>query len=124
MTAVSNHDGNNPRSEGALRWIGDLDHPFYSDERNRYVWYEASAIGFQMALLGAYMSAGLVLWFGGEWAVLYGLAVLVPILTATVVFQMFLKKHHAQHSPQLSDFRRVRGPVSYTHLTLPTTPYV
>ena len=29
-----------------------------------------------------------------------------------------------RHFPKLSDYKELKGAVSYTHLTLPTTPYV
>ena len=28
--------------DAALRWIGDLDHPFYQDERQRFIGLDAS----------------------------------------------------------------------------------
>ena len=92
-----------------LRWIGDLDHPFYSDERNRYVWYEASAIGFQLLFMGSYFMSGLVLWVGGADAMPYVLALFVPSMIAAGVFQTYLKRHSAEYWPTKNDLGRRRG---------------
>ncbi len=52
--------------DGALRWIGDLDHPFYQDERRRFIWYEASAIGFQLMLSSQFLIGGIASWSSDE----------------------------------------------------------
>ena len=98
-----------PLTERALRWVGDLDHPFYNDERQRYVWYEASAIGFQFMFLANYAAAGLMLWIGGADALPYGLAIL--IVTIVVVFTVlgYATRRQADYAPGLSDFLRTRG---------------
>ncbi len=41
----------------AARTIGDLDDEFYHDERQRDVWNEASAVGFQLAQWAALAGA-------------------------------------------------------------------
>lgn len=97
------------KSEGILRWIGDLDHPFYSDERNRFVWYEASAIAFQLILIGSYLAAGLMFWVGGSEALPYALTSLAPVLLGTLVFHSFTAKHRVLYAPGKSDFKRLRG---------------
>lgn len=91
------------------RWIGDLDHPFYSDERNRFVWYEASAIGFQLMFMGAYTVAGLMLWIGGASAVPYALAMLAPAVITAVVLKGYVTRAGADYWPSGADFRRSRG---------------
>jgi hypothetical protein len=57
----------------AARLVGDLDHPFYAEERQREVWNEASAIGLQTLLWGALGLACAMTWIGGgallPWAV-------------------------------------------------------
>lgn len=93
----------------ALRWIGDLDHPFYSDERNRYVWYEASAIGFQLLFLCNYFVAGIALWVAGADALPYAAAFMVPTLITAFVFQGYLKTRSAEYWPGKNDLVRRRG---------------
>lgn len=107
--ATSNSGQNHSGGERALRWIGDLDHPFYSDERNRYVWYEASAIAFQLLFIGSYFVTGLVLLIGGGSALPYALAMFVPTIAAAVVFQGYLKRHSAEYWPSRNDLVRRRG---------------
>lgn len=109
---ASNTSNNRSSGDRALRWIGDLDHPFYSDERNRYVWYEASAIAFQMLFLGSYFMAGLVLFVAGGSAIPYVLAMFVPAMAAVVVFQGYLKRHSAEYWPGKNDLVRRRGQVA------------
>ena len=53
--------------------VGDLGSPFYREERQRDVWNEASAIGFQTMLWLAYVAASASLWIGGGAALPYGL---------------------------------------------------
>lgn len=45
--------------------VGDLDSPFYVEERDRDVWNEASAVGFQVLLWGAPLVAAAALWISG-----------------------------------------------------------
>jgi hypothetical protein len=57
----------------AARVVGDLDHPFYAEERQREVWNEASAVGMQTMLSGSVVLACAMTWLGGgellPWAV-------------------------------------------------------
>jgi hypothetical protein len=57
----------------AARVVGDLDHPFYAEERQREVWNEASAVGMQAMLWGSLGLACAMTWIGGgellPWAV-------------------------------------------------------
>jgi len=46
--------------------IADLDNPFYAEERQREVWNEASAVGFQTMLWGGIALAGAMAWIGGR----------------------------------------------------------
>lgn len=95
--------------DGALRWIGDLDHPFYSDERQRFVWYEASAVGFQMLLMVQLIGAGLTLLILGVDALLYvALGVVPTVITAFVVLG-YAHRRGAVYEPSSSDLRRSRG---------------
>ena len=98
-----------PLIERTLRWVGDLDHPFYNDERQRYVWYEASAVGFQLMFLANYVVAGLMLWIGGADAVVYGLPLLIVTIVAALAVLSYASRRRAEYAPDLSDFFRTRG---------------
>ncbi len=98
-----------PLTERALRWVGDLDHPFYNDERQRYVWYEASAIGFQLMFLVNYVAAGLMLWIGGADALPYGLAILIVTIVVAGTVLGYASRRRADYAPDLSDLLRKRG---------------
>ena len=60
-------------TERVARRIGDLDHPFYAEERQREVWNEGSAVGFQAMLWGTLALSAAMAWAGGPgtgpWAV-------------------------------------------------------
>lgn len=45
--------------------IADLDSPFYAEERQRDVWNEASAVGFQTMLWGGLALSCAMVWIGG-----------------------------------------------------------
>lgn len=63
--------------------VGDLDHPFYEEERQRDVWNEACAVGLQVALwLGLALSTAMV-WLGGATALPYALAVFAVLVGVT-----------------------------------------
>lgn len=57
----------------ASETIGDLDNPFYDDERQREVWNEASAVGFQVMLWLALAAAAAMVWIGGAPSLPYAL---------------------------------------------------
>lgn len=66
--------------------VGGLDSPLYDDERARSVWYEASAIGVNLALWGGLVLATVMIWVGGApllwWSVaLFGLTILIAVTT-------------------------------------------
>jgi len=93
--------------ERAGRWLGDLDHPFYDDERHRTVWYEASAIGFQVAALGGYLMGAVVVLFTGQ--VQLVIAMMMPIVFASAVVMGWTADNKAEYAPGLDDVRRSRG---------------
>jgi hypothetical protein len=69
----------------AAETIGDLDNPFYDEERQRDVWNMASAIGLQVALwLGNAAAAGMT-WIDGAEALPYAAAMLVVVASASAV---------------------------------------
>jgi hypothetical protein len=67
-------DGRGDRFDRFATAIGDLDSPFYREERDRDVWNEASAVGFQFLLWGILLAATTAIWVVGEPAQPYVLA--------------------------------------------------
>ncbi|HET8993342.1 MAG TPA: DUF2029 domain-containing protein [Rhodococcus sp. (in: high G+C Gram-positive bacteria)] len=68
----------------AARTIGDLDDEFYHDERQRDVWNEASAVGFQLAQWAALAGAALLPWVAGR----VGAQISIGILAVWFVISM------------------------------------
>nr|WP_296776542.1 DUF2029 domain-containing protein [Rhodococcus sp. (in: high G+C Gram-positive bacteria)] len=66
----------------ALRVVGDLDDEFYDDERQRDVWNEASAIGFQLFSWTATIGAAILPWLAGVTGAWISLGILI---TTTVI---------------------------------------
>jgi len=97
------------KTESALRWIGDLDHPYYKDERSRFVWYESSAIGFQLIIILQYLTAGIALIIGGRAAVPYVAPFMVSIVFVIMIVQRYSQSKNAMYWPTGSDFKRKRG---------------
>lgn len=95
--------------DGALRWIGDLDHPFYNDERQRFVWYEASAIGFQLLLMLQAVIAGVTLLIFGNPAWKYVALALAPTVLTTLVIIAYASGRGAPYFATSSDLKRGRG---------------
>lgn len=93
--------------ERAARWLGDLDHPFYQDERHRAVWYEASAIGFQVALVGSYMIGSVVVLTTGQVGLV--VAMMLPAVVASMMVMSWTARKQAEYGPAVSDLRRSRG---------------
>ena len=59
------------------RFVGDLDDEFYDDERQRDVWNEASAVGFQMFYWAAILGAAILAWTANTTGVWIALGILV-----------------------------------------------
>ena len=57
--------------------VADFGHPFYAEERQRDVWNEASAFGFQLLLWGSLVLATVMHWFGGHAAFPYAVAMII-----------------------------------------------
>lgn len=69
--------------------VGDLANPFYAEERQRDVWNEASAVGFQLALWTTLVASTVALWALGRDAVVpvaTALALLGFVSTVTMVY--------------------------------------
>ncbi len=72
-----------------MRFIGDLDDEFYDDERQRDVWNEAAAIGFQLFYWSVLIGAAVLPWAAGEtgaWIALGALVVSTLISFATLSY--------------------------------------
>lgn len=93
------------------RWAGDLDHPFYDDERQRWVWYEASAIGFQIAMLASFFAAGIAV-LGSGVSIGWALFMMMPVMIAALFATGHVSRHGADYAPSLWDLRRSRGVVA------------
>lgn len=67
--------------------VADFGDPFYSEERQRDVWNEASAFGFQLLLWGGLLLSTVMLWFGGRDALpyAYGLLAVTGLASAMTI---------------------------------------
>ncbi|MGA9873429.1 MAG: DUF2029 domain-containing protein [Rhodococcus sp. (in: high G+C Gram-positive bacteria)] len=63
-----------------MRFVGDLDDEFYDDERQRDVWNEASAVGFQLFYWAALVAAAVLPWVAGVTGARIALGVLIVAL--------------------------------------------
>ncbi|MGN5240548.1 MULTISPECIES: DUF2029 domain-containing protein [unclassified Rhodococcus (in: high G+C Gram-positive bacteria)] len=68
----------------AARTVGDLDDEFYHDERQRDVWNEASAVGFQLAQWAALVGGALLPWLAGR----IGAQIAIGVLAVWFVISM------------------------------------
>ena len=88
--------------------VGDLDHPFYAEERQRDVWNEASAVGLQLALLLGLAAATAMLWLGGGEALPYA-ATLLAVLSATAgVTLAYARRLGVRVEPDVEGLLRLR----------------
>lgn len=101
----------------SFRWIGDLDHEFYDDERQRFIWYEASTIAFQFFLFANVATAGAMFWIGGSQALPYGLAVFAVQAVAAIMAINYAEANYAEYMPKPSDLSSRRN-VLYGTLVL------
>lgn len=65
--------------------IGDLGSPFYQEERQRDVWNEASAVGFQAMLWLGAIVATVMIWVGRETAVPYALGLMAIVAAGSFI---------------------------------------
>lgn len=75
-------DGWFVRAAGA---VGDLGNPFYREERQRDVWNEASAVGFQLMLWLMLAAATAMVWVGGAPALPYAMTLFTILGVASWV---------------------------------------
>lgn len=74
--------------------LADLDSPFYAEERDRDVWNEASAVGFQFLLWTIPGLAAVALWLAGRAALPFvagGLALCMVGVVVTVTYAIRLR---------------------------------
>ena len=69
----------------AARAIGDLDSPFYDEERQRDVWNEASAVGLQAMIWGTLGLTCAMAWLGGGTAAPWAVALLAVVGVASLL---------------------------------------
>ncbi len=72
--------------------VGDLGNPFYSEERQRDVWNEASAVGLQLALWLGLGAATAMVWLGGAAALLYAVALVSVLGVASGVAMLYAQQ--------------------------------
>jgi hypothetical protein len=63
--------------------VADFGSPFYAEERQRDVWNEASAFGFQLMLWATMALSAAMFWLGGRPVAPYAFAVLLVNLIAS-----------------------------------------
>jgi hypothetical protein len=76
----------------AARMVGDLDHPFYAEERQREVWNEASAVGLQTLLWGSLGLACAMTWIGGHDVVRWAVALLGVVGVASWFMVLYARR--------------------------------
>jgi len=69
----------------AARVIGDLDDDFYRDERQRDVWNEASAVGFQLAQWIALVATAVLPWVAGRVGAWTALGIILAWFVVSIV---------------------------------------
>ena len=77
----------------AARVVGDLDDEFYADERQRDVWNEAAAIGFQLWLWSALVVAAILPWVAGTVGAWTAVGLLVAAAVISLVTQWYSRAH-------------------------------
>ncbi len=63
--------------------VADFGSPFYAEERQRDVWNEASAFGFQLMLWSGMALSAAMFWLGGRPVAPYAFAVLLVAMLAS-----------------------------------------
>lgn len=76
----------------AARAIGDLDSPFYDEERQRDVWNEASAVGFQFILITSLLTSTVTIWVVGRPALPYVQSALLLVGLASILAIVYAQR--------------------------------
>ncbi|MGG7102537.1 hypothetical protein [Rhodococcus sp. 24CO] len=77
----------------ALRFVGDLDDDFYKDERQRDVWNEASAVGFQLAYWIALIAAAILPWVAGRTGAWISFGLIIGWFACSMVVLRYAQAH-------------------------------
>ena len=77
----------------ALRFVGDLDDDFYKDERQRDVWNEASAVGFQFAYWIALIAAAILPWVAGRTGAWISVGLIIGWFVCSMVVLRYAQAH-------------------------------
>ncbi|MDV8008020.1 hypothetical protein [Rhodococcus sp. IEGM 1318] len=77
----------------AMRFVGDLDDDFYKDERQRDVWNEASAVGFQFAYWIALIAAAILPWVAGRTGAWISLGLVIGWFICSMVVLRYAQAH-------------------------------
>lgn len=95
----------------AMRYVGDLDDQFYDDERQRDVWNEASAVGFQLFYWISLVGAAILPWAGGRTGAWVSLSILVVATLISILTVSYAKAKGVDMYADVKLFR-VRGLVT------------
>ncbi|MFJ6262269.1 hypothetical protein [Rhodococcus erythropolis] len=77
----------------AMRFVGDLDDDFYKDERQRDVWNEASAVGFQFAYWITLIAAAILPWIAGRTGAWISLGLVIGWFVCSMVVLRYAQAH-------------------------------
>ncbi|MDI9903887.1 hypothetical protein QM716_28890 [Rhodococcus sp. IEGM 1409] len=77
----------------AMRFVGDLDDDFYKDERQRDVWNEASAVGFQFAYWITLIAAAVLPWVAGRTGAWISLGLVIGWFICSMVVLRYAQAH-------------------------------
>lgn len=75
-----------------LRFVGDLDDRFYDDERQRDVWNEASAVGFQALQWCVLIAAAILPWAAGRTGAWISLGLLATWITVSALTSYYARR--------------------------------
>lgn len=89
----------------AMTAIGGLNSPQYADERARYVWYEASAVGVNLELWGGLVLATLMIWIGRASLLWWSLALFGMTVLTAVTTTAYAARRRAHIDLDESDYR-------------------
>ncbi len=85
--------------------IGDLDSPYYADERTRFVWYEASAATAQLSLWGGMVISCAMVWLGGRQLLGWSALLFSFVLVLSACMLRYVRAFRAEINPTIRDLR-------------------
>jgi hypothetical protein len=80
--------------------VADFGSPFYAEERQRDVWNEASAFGFQLLLWAGVALSGAMFWLGGRPVAPYGLALLLLVGLGAMLVVLYARRLGVEPDPR------------------------